>query len=94
MGANPYKNKVFTTNELDKLDFDEVIIYDKRSLCKIFIDILKKKQTLINTFCVNDSFKPFSIKLLVLIFSISCYFVINGFLYNEDYISIHQLLED
>ena len=87
LGANPYKNKVFTTNELDKLDFDEVIIYDKRSLCKIFIDILKKKQTLINTFCVNDSFKPFSIKLLVLIFSISCYFVINGFLYNEDYIS-------
>ena len=42
---------------------------------------------MINTFCSNDSLKPFSIKLLVLIFSFSCYFVINGFLYNEEYIS-------
>ena len=44
------------------------------------------KQTIINTFCVKDQLKPFSIKLLVLIFTFTCYFVINGFLSNEEYL--------
>ena len=49
--------------------------------------ILKERHTLINTFCSQSNLKPFSTKLLVLIFSLTCYFVINGFLYNEEYVS-------
>ena len=48
---------------------------------------LKEKQILVNAFFSKDPLKPLSIKLLVIIFSFSCYFVINGFLYNEEYVS-------
>ena len=54
--------------------------------------ILKERHTLINTFCSQSNLKPFSTKLLVLIFSLTCYFVINGFLYNEEYVS--QKMDD
>ena len=82
-----FKHKEFSENEINKIDFDDAISYDKRTFIQIFVSILKQKQSIISTFCSNDPFKPFSIKLLALIFSFSCYFVINGFLYNEEYIS-------
>ena len=83
----PYKHKKYNEKEINELDFDEAIIYDKRNICKIFIYVLKQKQSIINTFFVKNPIKPFSIKLLLIIFSFSCYFVINGFLYNQEYIS-------
>ena len=83
-----YEHKEYNEKEINELDYEEAIIYDKRNFCQIFWYILKEKQTLINTFFVKDPLKPFSIKFLVIIFSFSCYFVINGFLYNEEYVSI------
>ena len=82
-----YEHKEYNDKEINQLDYEEAIIYDKRNFCKIFWCTLKEKQTLINTFFVKDALKPFSIRLLFLIFSFSCYFVINGFLYNEEYVS-------
>ena len=82
-----YEHKEYNSKEINELDYEEAIIYDKRNYCEIFWCSLKEKQALVNTFFVNDPFKPFSIKLLVIIFSFSCYFVINGFLYNEEYVS-------
>ena len=69
------------------MDFEDAIIYDKSSFCNIFCFTLRQKQSIINTFCVKDSFKPFSIKLLMIIFTFYCYFVINGLLYNDEYVS-------
>ena len=82
-----YEHKEYNDKEINELDYDDAIIYDKRNYCKIFWYTLKEKQTLVNTFFVKDTLKPFSIKLLFLIFTFSCYFVINGFLYNEEYVS-------
>ena len=82
-----YEHKEYNDKEINELDYDDAIIYDKRSFCRIFWYVTKEKQTLINTFFDRDPLKPISIKLLVLIFSFSCYFVINGFLYNEEYVS-------
>ena len=39
-----------------------------------------------NTCCVKDRLKPFSIKIILLIFNTACYLVINGFLFNEAYV--------
>ena len=82
-----FENKQYSESELNELDYEEAIIYDKRKFCKIIWMILKERQEIINTFFVKDPLKPLPIKLLVLIFSLSCYFVINGFLYNEEYVS-------
>ena len=82
-----YEHKEFNDKEINELDFEEAIIYDKRSFLQIFCSNLKEKQIIVNTFCSKDPLKPFSIKLLVMNFSFSCYFIINGLLYNEEYIS-------
>ena len=83
----PYEHKEYNEKQLNELDYEEAIIYDKRGFWKILRFILKERHTLINTFCSKSDLKPFPTKLLVLIFSLSCYFVINGFLYNEEYVS-------
>ena len=82
-----YEHKDYNEKEINELDYEEAIIYDKRTFSQIFWYTLKQKQTIINTFCSKDPLKPFSIKLSVMIFSFTCYFVINGFLYNEEYVS-------
>ena len=83
-----YEHKEYNEKEMNELDYEEAIIYDKRPYCQIFWFTLKEKQVLVNAFFAKDPLKPLSIKLLVIIFSFSCYFVINGFLYNEEYVSI------
>ena len=83
----PYERKNYDEKQLNELDYEDAVIYDKRNFCKMLWYSLKEKQTLINTFFSPNQLKPFSMKLLVLIFSFSCYFVINGFLYNEEYVS-------
>ena len=82
-----YEYKEYDEKDLNELDFEKAIIHDKRNCCLIFWHTLRQKQMIINTFCSKDKLKPFSIKLLVLIFIFSCYFVINGFFFNEQYIS-------
>ena len=83
----PYEPKEYDEKQLNELDYEEAIIYDKRNFFQMLWFTLKEKQTLINTFFSPNNLKPFSLKLLVFIFSLSCYFVINGFLYNEEYVS-------
>ena len=82
-----FERKEFDEKQLNELDYEDAIIYDKRNFCQMLWFSLKEKQTLINTFFSPNNLKPFPMKLLVLIFSLSCYFVINGFLYNEEYVS-------
>lgn len=72
--------------DLDELNFDEATIYDKRGFYKLFCYILKQRQIFINTFCYKEKLKPFPIKLIVITYNISCYFVISGFLFNEEHI--------
>lgn len=72
--------------DLNELDFDEAEIYDRRGFYQIFCFLLKERQLIVNTFCVKEIIKPFPIKLIVFIFVISCYLVINGFLFNEEYV--------
>ena len=79
-------NKDLDDMDLNELNFDEAEIYDRRGFCQIFCFLLKERQIIVNTFCVREIIKPFPIKLIVFIFVIACYLVINGFLFNEEYV--------
>ena len=83
----PYEHKEYNEKQLYELDYEEAIIYDKRSFCKMLWFLLKERHTLINTFCSQSHLKPFPTKLLVFIFNLSCYCVINGLFFNEEYVS-------
>ena len=62
-------------------------MFDHRGFCQLFWSEIKERQLIVNTFLVKQRLKPFSIKLIVFLFSITCYFVINGFLYDTKYVS-------
>ena len=88
------KTKKYDENELDELEFEDAVIFDKRKFCRIFWFALKQKHILIYTFCNKDSYKPFAIRLSIVLFSFLFYFIINGFLYNETYISTKLTTEE
>ena len=83
--VNPKKD--FDEDDLNELDFDEAILYDHRGFWELCWMEIKERQLIINTFFVKEKLKPFSIKLIVFIFSLTFYFVINGLLYDEKYVS-------
>ena len=82
-----YEKKELDDDDLNELDFDEALIYDHRGFWQLCWIEMKERQLIINTFFVKEKLKPFCIKLIVFIFSITFYFVINGFLYDTKYVS-------
>ena len=77
----------YDEEDLNELDFNEAVIYDHRGFWELCWMEMKERQLIINTFFVKEKLKPFTNKLIVFIFSITCYFVINGFLYDTNYVS-------
>ena len=73
--------------DLDDLEYDDAIKYDKRTFFKFLSDRLKEKQILMDTFFNKENLRPISIKVILLLLKIDLYFVINGLFYNEKYIS-------
>ena len=84
--AHPYEEKDYDNEDLDQLDYDEALIYDKRTFCSLFCHELRERQLIAHTFCVKNKLKPFSIKLILFLFNIACYLVLNGFLFTEEYV--------
>ena len=80
------KNKNYNEYEINELDYDDAIIYDKRNFCVIFWYLLKQKHIILNILCFGNPLKPFSIKLFIIIFTVSCYCMLNGFFYNDEYL--------
>ena len=73
--------------DLDDLEYDDAIKYDKRTFFVFLSDRLKEKQIFMDTFFNREHLRPFSIKVILLLLNIDLYFVINGLFYNEKYIS-------
>ena len=77
----------YLSTELCDMHFHDVAIIDNRLFFDYFCDKLKKKQLILQLFCVNSPVKPTSIKLLLLILDIEVCFVVNAMFINEDYVS-------
>ena len=85
----------YLETELDDMDYYDAIRKDKRSFCKTFWENLQSNQLIINTFCMNEPFKPRPIKILLLVLEIDLYLLVNGMFFNEEYISkIFHLKKD
>ena len=72
---------------LDDMEFDDAIKYDKREFCVYFIAQLKVRHILTNTFYKKENLKPKSIKIIFLLLNIDLYFVVNGLFFSEEYLS-------
>jgi hypothetical protein len=77
----------FLEPDVDDMDYDDAIAYDKRAFCVFYWERLKDKQMIINTFCSDEFLKPITMRLLLLILCFDLYFAVNGLFYTEEYIS-------
>jgi hypothetical protein len=73
--------------DLDDLEYDDAIKYDKRTFFEFLFSRLKEKQIIMDTFYNKENLRPISIKVMLLLLNIDLYFVVNGLFYNEEYIS-------
>ena len=83
--------KEFLSMSFDENDFDDVMDKEKRTFCKYFCEKFQENQIIINTFFIEEVFRPKSLKAIFLIITIELYFVVNALFYTEEYLG--EILE-
>ena len=78
--------------EMNTLEYELAIIYDKRTYFQYYWSLLKKKQLILFTFIPANDYNLFSLKLSLFLLSFSLYFTINAFFFSDD--TMHKIHED
>ena len=80
-------NLTFNDTDLQDMDYEEAIIYDKRSLFRTYWAFLVDTQIILGTFCTENYLHLFIIKLSFFICTFQISFFLNALLYTDEYIS-------
>ena len=78
-----YESKYY----LDNFDYEDAIIYDKRSFWRLYLICLFAKENILSTFFLNCPLELKSMRLILFIFSYSCDFALNTIFYFSEKIS-------
>ena len=78
-----YKIEELTDQELNNLNYEIAIIFDKRTYFQYYFSLLKKKQLFLFAFYPNRDYNLLTAKISLLILSFSLYFTINGFFFTD-----------
>ena len=78
--------------ELNSLEYNLAILYDKRTYFQYYWSLLKRKQLILFTFIPAEDYNLFSIKICLFLLSFSLYFTINGFFFSDE--TMHKIHED
>ena len=73
--------------DLQDMDYELAIIYDKRSYLRMYWTYLVDTQIILGTFCTENYLNLFVIKLSFLIFTFQISFFLNALFYTDEYIS-------
>ena len=82
----------FNEYELNSMDYEDAIKYDKRSFCEYYISLLKRKHPLLFGFCPFKDYNSIIIKSCIFFLSFGIYYAINFVFFNEN--MIHEIYED
>ena len=85
-----YEN--FNIQELNTLEYEMAIIYDKRTYFQYYWSLLKKKHLILFTFLPENDYNLSSLKISLFLLSFSLYFTINGFFFSDD--TMHKINEN
>ena len=69
------------------MDYIYAIKSDTRSFIQYFIHILTEKQIILSTILNRSIFYPLSLRLVLLLFTLSSFFFLNGLFFTEEYIT-------
>ena len=93
VGRNKFESKNFLTNlypiieELQDINYEKAIIYDKRNYLRIFLAYLVDKQIIFETFCTENYLYLFIIKCSFFVYNLQINFFLNSPFYTDEYIS-------
>jgi len=93
---NDFEDKSIYKNmndlELNTLEYDKALIYDKRSYFQYYWSLLKKKHLILFTFYPQNDYNLITLKISLFLLGFSLYFTINGFFFSDD--SMHKVYID
>ena len=76
-----------TDEDLQDMEYEKAIIYDKRSFMRMYWSFLLESQIILGTFCTENYLYLFVIKLSFLICTFQISFFLNSLFYTDEYIS-------
>ena len=91
-GYVDYKKKDLTDTELDDLEYELAIIYDKRTFLDFYWCVLKQNQLIIFTFLPMNDYNLIYAKIALFIISFGLFITINGFFFSDD--TMHKVYQD
>ena len=86
-GENDFNRLSQTDADLQDMDYEEAIIYDKRSYLRMYWASLVDTQIILGTFCTENYLNLMIIKLSFFVFTFQISFFLNAFFYTDEYIS-------
>ena len=82
----------YSDEELNELEYDLAIQYDKRTYCIFYISLIKTKHDLIFAFFNNNDYNSKIIKIDLFFIGFSIEYIINALFYDDDI--MHKIYED
>ena len=82
----------YSDRELDDMNYDMAIIYDKRTFYQYYWAVLKQNQLIIFTFLPMNDFNLICVKIALFIISFGLFITINGFFFSDD--TMHKVYVD
>ena len=81
------KNKIFTNEEINNLNYDNSLLIDNRNFLKIYYSFLEYSQLIIFTFITNTDFNLRQIKISLFIFSFILFLTFNTLFFTDESMS-------
>ena len=89
--ANHIKNNNYNDEELNKLEYEEALIIDKRGYLQYYCSLLRRNNLIIFTFFQKTDYNLPMVKYSLFLLSLSLYFVTNAFFFVDS--TIHKIYE-
>ena len=86
------KKRSYNDSELNSLDYQLAIQYDKRTYFQYYWSLLTKKHLILFAFLPSNDYNLKSIKISLFFLSFSLYFTINGFFFSDE--TMHKVYVD
>jgi hydrocephalus-inducing protein len=90
--TNNNKNIKYIDEELNRMDYEDAIISDKRSYWQYYYSLLKKKHLIILTFIANNDYNVFILKFSLFIISLTLFLALNTLFFRDS--SMQQIFID
>ena len=90
--GNQIKKIEFNDYELNELNYEKALIYDKRSFTNIYWSSLKKKHLILFSFYPNNDFNSKTIKVCLFFLTVLIFLAINALFFNDS--TMHEIYID